>query len=315
MSGATGIQRAVLKLGTRGSKLALIQSEIVRAALLAAHPELDVQLETITTMGDAVQDRPLNQVGGNGLFVRQIEISLRDGQIDLAVHSAKDLPSSLAPGTAIAAYLPRADARDVLISSSGCTLADLPKGSKVGTSSPRRICQLRALRPDLVLLDIRGNVDTRLRKLREGQYDAIVLAAAGMERLGLLQQVTEYLDPSVMIPAVAQGALAVEIRADDSDLLSLVSTLDDPTTRAAVTAERAFLATVAGACSLPVAAHATLDGGLLHIAAMIGSDDGRSVRGERAVPVAQAEETASSLARELLDNGGLALIGRTSVQE
>jgi hydroxymethylbilane synthase len=310
MSGATEIQRAVLKLGTRGSKLALIQSEIVRAALLKLQPALDIQLEKITTMGDAVQDRPLNQVGGNGLFVRQIEISLRDGQIDLAVHSAKDLPSSLAPGTTIAAYLPRADARDVLVSSSGRTLAELHEGAKVGTSSPRRICQLRALRPDLVLLDVRGNVDTRLRKLREGQYDAIVLAAAGMERLGLLEEVTEYLDPSVMIPAVAQGALAVEIRADDADLLTLVSRLDDPTTRAVVTAERAFLAAVAGACSLPVGAHATFDGDLLHIAAMIGTDDGTNVRGERVAPVEQSSEAGSALARELLDNGGLALIGR-----
>lgn len=305
----------MLKVGTRGSKLALAQSEIVRAALLDLRPGIDVCLEVITTMGDAVQDRPLSQVGGNGLFVRQIEISLRDGEIDLAVHSAKDLPSALAPGTTIAAYLPRADARDVLISSSGRGLTELPTGSRVGTSSPRRICQLRALRPDLLLLDIRGNVDTRLRKLREGQYEAIVLAAAGLERLGLQGVVTEWLDPAVMIPAVAQGALAVEIRSDDTDLFALVSMLDDPATRAAVSAERAFLATVAGACSLPVAAHAVLEGDTLRIAAMIGSEDGRSVRGECAAPVEQAEETGSALARDLLAGGGMDLVGRGPEQE
>src|SRR5438128_1517510 len=239
---AVRAERRALVLGTRASKLALAQSEIVRAALLGMFPDLDIRLEPITTKGDTVQDRPLSEIGGNGVFVRQIEAALIAGRIDLAVHSAKDLPSAIPPDTALAAFLPRADARDVLVSRNGETLAQLPPGARVGTSSPRRMCLLRALRPDLGIEDIRGNVDTRLRKLREGQYDAIVLAAAGLERLGAFDRVTEWLDPAVFIPAVGQGALAVQVRADDEFVLGLVGRLDHQPTSTAVRAERAFLA-------------------------------------------------------------------------
>jgi hydroxymethylbilane synthase len=306
---------APLRIGTRGSKLALAQSEIVRSAILELRPEADVRLQTITTKGDVVQDQPLSRIGGNGVFVRQIEQALLDRQVDLAVHSAKDLPSALAPGLSIAAYLPRADARDVLVSREGRALADLPEGARVGTSSPRRACLLHAIRPDLELLDIRGNVDTRLRKLHEGQYDAIVLAAAGLERLGLLAEVTEWLDPQVMLPAVAQGALGVQARESDHVLLEFVARLDDPNTRLAVTAERAFLAAVGGSCSLPVGAYATVAGETVTLAGMIGSVDGQVIKGELRVPSSRAEQAGVELAGDLLARGGRALVEAASEQE
>jgi hydroxymethylbilane synthase len=304
-----------LRIGTRGSKLALVQSEIVRSAILALRPEADVRLQTITTKGDVVQDQPLSRIGGNGVFVRQIEQALLDRQVDLAVHSAKDLPSDLAPGLTIAAYLPRADARDVLVSREGRALADLPEGARVGTGSPRRACQLRALRPDMEVLDIRGNVDTRLRKLHEGQYDAIVLAAAGLERLGLLAEVTQWLDPQVMLPAVAQGALAVQVRADNHEVVALLGLLDDPVSRLAVSAERAFLAAVGGSCSLPVGAHARVVGETVTITGMIGSVDGKVIKGELRVPCSRAEQAAVELAGDLLARGGRALVEAASEQE
>ncbi|HEY0070145.1 MAG TPA: hydroxymethylbilane synthase, partial [Chloroflexia bacterium] len=260
VNGAGEAQRRVLLLGTRASKLALAQSEIVRAALLNVQPDLEVRFETITTKGDVVQDRPLSEIGGNGLFVTQIEEALRACRIDLAVHSAKDLSSILPPDMALPAFLPRADPRDVLVSREGHTLMSLPPDAVLGTSSPRRTCQALAVRPDLRLRDIRGNVDTRLRKLHAGEYDAIVLAAAGLARLGALDRVTEWLDPDVMLPAAAQGALAVEVRAADSFMRDLIGRLDDPATSTAVRAERAFLAAIGGGCSLPIGAYATLQG-------------------------------------------------------
>jgi len=247
--------------------------------------------------------------------VTQIEVALRVGGIDLAVHSAKDLSSTLPPDMVLAAFLPRADARDVLISGEGAKLSDLPAGARVGTSSPRRACLLRALRPDLTLLDIRGNVDTRLRKLREGQYDAIVLAAAGLERLGLLDSVTEWLDPRSFVPAVAQGALAIEVRAGDTYVTELAGALNDPDTSIAVRAERAFLARLKAGCSLPVGAYATLEGGSLHLTGMIGTveaDGGTVVRGEYIGELAPAslmpEEAGTALADRLLTLGGRQLV-------
>jgi hydroxymethylbilane synthase len=297
-----------ITIGTRGSKLSLVQAELVRSALLAFYPDVRLHVRTITTRGDAVQDRPLSEIGGSGLFVKQIEEALRDGYIDIAVHSAKDLPSVLPAGMVIAAYLPRADARDVLVSRTGAGLMDLPAGARVGTSSPRRACLLASLRPDLTLIDIRGNVDTRLRKLFDGQYDAVVLAAAGLERLGMLDRVTEWLDPDVFVPAVGQGALAVEVRADDSEVRALVGALDDPATSTCIRAERAFLAYVGGGCSLPVAAYARLDGGSVHLTGLIGGPHGRLVRGGRTGPATSPEEQGTALADELLARGGRAFV-------
>ncbi|HEX8221845.1 MAG TPA: hydroxymethylbilane synthase [Chloroflexia bacterium] len=300
--------RRVLLLGTRASKLALAQAEIVRQALLALEPGLEVRFETITTKGDIVQDRPLSEIGGNGLFVTAIEEALRSGTIDLAVHSAKDLSSLLPPDMALAAFLPRADARDVLVSREGHTLLSLPPDAVLGTSSPRRTCQVLAVRPDLRVLDIRGNVDTRLRKLHAGEYDAIVLAAAGLARLGLLDRVTEWLDPGAMLPAVAQGALTVEVRASDRFMLDLAGKLDDPATSTAVRAERAFLAAIGGGCSLPVGAYATLEGGHLRLRGMIGAPDGRMLRGEHVGDGSQPELVGRELVAALLSEGGRELI-------
>ncbi|HST03414.1 MAG TPA: hydroxymethylbilane synthase [Chloroflexia bacterium] len=308
--------KRTLTIGTRASKLALVQTDIVRASLLRRRPDLDIRVEHITTKGDVVQDRPLSEIGGNGLFITQIEEALRAGRIDLAAHSAKDLPSTLPPDMALPAFLPRADARDVLISRDNAMLAELPSGARVGTSSPRRACQLRSMRPDLNLLDIRGNVDTRLRKLDEGQYDAIVLAAAGLERLGLLDRVTEWLDPQAFVPAVGQGALAIEVRADDSYMTELAGALNDPDTSTAVRAERAFLARLGGGCSLPVGAYATLVEGKLHIRGLIGSVEatgGIIIRGEYIGSPQSPEEAGVALAESLLARGGREVVEASEV--
>ena len=300
--------REAITIGTRGSKLALAQTELVRAALLARYPDLTISVERITTQGDAVIDRPLAAIGGKGLFVTEIEAALRDGRIDLAVHSAKDLPSTLPDDLTIAAVPARADARDVLVARDGAALRDLPPGARVGTSSPRRACQLRALRPDLVIADVRGNVDTRLRKLAEGQYDAIALAAAGLARLRLTAVISEWFAPETMVPAIGQGALAIETRADDADLAVLLAPLHDAATAAAVTAERAFLAELGGGCTAAVAAHATIAGDTLTLAGLIGATDGRLVRDTRAGAVADAARLGATLAASLLAAGGVVLL-------
>jgi hydroxymethylbilane synthase len=299
---------SVVAIGTRASKLALAQTDLVRAALLAAHHGLVVATERITTKGDVILDRPLSAIGDKGLFVTEIEEALRAGRIDLAVHSAKDLPSELPSDMALAAFPPRADPRDALIAHAGRTLAELPEGAHVGTSSLRRACQLRYLRPDLRIGDLRGNVDTRLRKLREGQYDAIVLAAAGLERLGLGGEITEYLDPTTMLPAVSQGILGLEIRAGDAATAALLAPLDDPAARAAATAERAFLARIGGGCQVPVGAYAQLASGTLVLDGMIGARDGRMVRGELSGPADEPAALGARLAERLLEAGGQELL-------
>ena len=305
---ATG--RRAITIGTRGSKLALIQTELVRGALLARHPGLSIAVQQITTRGDAVRDRSLAAaaIDDRGVFIGEIEAALRDGRIDLAVHSAKDLPSTLPPDMAVAAWTRRADPLDVLVSRAG-GLRDLPPGARVGTSSPRRACQLRAQRPDLTVLDIRGNVDTRLRKLADGEYDAIVLAAAGLARLGLSDAITESFAPDLMLPAAGQGALAVEVRAADAATAALLDTLNDPATAAALTAERAFLAATGGGCAAVIAAYATVgDDGALHLTGLIGSPSGTAVRGERRGAVSDAATLGAELAREVLGRGGAALL-------
>jgi hydroxymethylbilane synthase len=308
-------RRSLVVIGTRGSKLALVQTDLVQAALLAAHPGLTVKIEQITTKGDVILDRPLSAIGDKGLFIAEFEDALRAGRIDLAVHSAKDLPSELPPDMALAAFPRRADPRDALVSRDGLPLAELPEGARVGTSSLRRACLLRHLRPDLRIADVRGNVDTRLRKLHEGQYDAIVLAAAGLERLGLAGEITEHLDPQVMLPAVSQGILGLEVRADDEAIAALLAPLDDPMARIAALAERAFLAQIGGGCQVPVGAYASVDlsptagpGGTLTLAGMIGAHDGRLVRGELSGPAMQAADLGARLAEALLGGGGQELL-------
>jgi hydroxymethylbilane synthase len=303
---ATRALPATLRLGTRGSALALAQARLVAGALGEAG--VDVEIVTITTKGDVRTDVPLSVIGGRGVFAAELEQALRAGDVDLAVHSAKDLPSTLAPDLALAAFLPREDPRDVLISRDGVPLASLRMNAIVGTSSPRRACQLRALRPDVVLRDIRGNVDTRVRKLDEGQYDAIVLAAAGLRRLGLAQRITEWLDPARMLPSPGQGAIAVEVRADDAATAAALAPLDDADTRVAVTAERAFLATLGAGCAAPSAAHARLVDGALVVEGLIGAESGDVLRDARRGAPEDAATLGRAVAEALLANGGAEML-------
>ena len=291
-------------IGTRGSALALAQTSLVEAELRRHHPGLEISVVTITTRGDVLADRPLADLG-RGVFVGEIEAALLSGAIDLAVHSAKDLPSELPQGLALAAFPRRADPRDVLVTPAA-GLRALPPGARIGTSSPRRACQVRAIRPDVEPLDIRGNVDTRLGKLAGGAYDAIVLAAAGMQRLGREHEISEWLPLELMLPAVGQGALALEVRSDDRLAASSVAALNHPTTELAVRAERAFLACFGVGCSAAIAAHATIAGAEISLAGLIGHPDGRHVRGTRTGRDAAA--LARSLADELGARGGAALL-------
>lgn len=266
-----------LALGTRPSQLARWQTGYVAGLLQAAAPGLQVHQVVISTEGDRVLDKPLPEIGGKGLFTTELEIALHNGEIDLVVHSLKDLPVEPVDGLVVAAIPPRADARDVLISPGGWTLDSLPRGARVGTSSLRRAAQLLAHRPDLTLLPLRGNVDTRIRKAEQGDYDAIVLAAAGVTRLGLEKKISEYLTFEQMLPAPGQGALAVQCRFGDDELLTLLTQIDDLAARAAVEAERAFLLGLGGGCSAPVAAYATHSLGQVSLSGLAASADGRNV--------------------------------------
>ena len=263
------LQHRVLTIATRESRLAMWQAEHVRD-LLAARFGIEVKLLGMTTRGDQILDRSLSKVGGKGLFVKELETALEDGAADLAVHSLKDVPMDLPPGFALAAVLEREDPRDALVSPRYASLAELPQGACVGTSSLRRVAQLAAQRPDLRIEPLRGNLDTRLRKLDEGQYDAIVLAAAGLVRLGLAQRIRTRFDAVQMLPAAGQGALGIEVRADDVALREALATLIDRPTWLAVHAERAVSRGLGGSCSMPLAAHATWRGDTLHLAAALG---------------------------------------------
>ena len=288
-----------LRIGTRGSPLALTQAAMVRVCLAAAHglaPER-IEIRTIKTTGDAIRDRPLSELGGKGLFTKEIEEALLDGRAHLAVHSLKDLPTELPEGLVLAAIPEREDPRDAMV---GRTLANLPLGAKVGTSSLRRAAQLRQLRPDLQVESIRGNLDTRLRKLDEGQYDAILLAAAGLKRLGWGDRIAEILSPEQMCPAVGQGALAIEARAGFEG----VAMLDHADTRTAVLAERGVLGALGGGCQVPIGAYATVSEGRVHILAIVAAPDGTQViRAEAEGPSAEASLIGASLAAELLTRG------------
>ncbi|UFJ39075.1 hydroxymethylbilane synthase [Brevibacillus humidisoli] len=269
------------KVGSRRSKLALTQTNWVIEHLKQFDPTVDFVVEEIVTKGDVILDVTLSKVGGKGLFVKEIEQSLLDKQTDLAVHSMKDVPSELQSGLVIGAVPKRVDPRDVLISREGTTLDELPHAALVGTSSLRRASQLLAYRPDLRIESIRGNIDTRMRKLNEGNFDAIVLAAAGLERVEWEGAVSQYLPIDISLPAVGQGALAIECRADDDELLALLARLDDQETRLAVSAERAFLQRLQGGCQVPLGAYATLAGTgddgtpSIRLTGFVGSPDGR----------------------------------------
>ena len=296
--------------GARPSPLAQRQTRQIIAQLQATWPYIHCETTPITTTGDRNLSQPLPEIGGKGVFTEQLEAALRTGRIDFAVHSLKDLPIEDATGLTVAAIGAREDARDVLVSGRGYTLATLPHGARVGTSSLRRASQLAAARPDLTILPVRGNVDTRIRKSTEGDYDAVVLAAAGMARLGLLEHVTEYLSPDVMLPAPGQAALAVQCRAEDSELRTMLTAIDDMPTRAAVTAERSFLKALGGGCSAPVAAYAQSipdRPGWLTMSGLVAAVDGSRVvrvQGQGSEPQALGEQ----LAQQAMGLGAGALV-------
>ncbi|MBI3959223.1 MAG: hydroxymethylbilane synthase [Chloroflexi bacterium] len=300
--------RNTLVLGSRTSQLAMWQSRHVLAALQAAWPGLECGIEPFVTQGDKTLDRPLPEIGGKGLFTLELEDGLRDGRIDLAVHSLKDLPVDDAPGLTVGAIVGRADVRDVLVAKDGMTLDTLPTGAVVGTSSLRRQAQLLALRPKLTVRSIRGNVETRIHKALHGEYDATILAGAGVTRLGLDAQISQWLPLDVMLPAPGQGALAVQCRADDEATLGLLAAIHNGEVAQAVTAERVFLSGLGGGCSIPVAAYATVSDGAIHLRGLVAAPDGsRIIRVEDSG--SSAQELGTRLAEEAKSQGALELIG------
>jgi hydroxymethylbilane synthase len=294
-----------LKIGTRGSALALAQARWVAERITESHPASRVELVIIKTTGDKIQDVPLAQIGGKGLFIKEIEEALLQGRVDLAVHSLKDMPAEVPEGLMLGAVPPREDCRDAFISSRYATLAEIPPGGRVGTGSLRRRVQLRHRRPDLEVVPLRGNVDTRLRKMETLGLDGLILAAAGLNRLGLAHIYRGCVPEAEMLPAVGQGALGLEVRTADQDLHELLGFLDDRPTRIAVTAERAFLARLEGGCLVPVAALGRVAGDSLDLEALISDLEGRRLlRDRRSGPAAAAAGLGTSLAEDLLAQGG-----------
>lgn len=298
-----------LRLGTRASALALWQTRLVRSRLESCHAGLACAEVIFRTQGDRDETTPLPVMGGRGVFTDALEQALLDGRIDLAVHSLKDVPVDLTPGLALAVICLRADPRDAVLSASGWTVATLPEGAVVGTCSVRRSAQLLALRPDLRLAPLRGNVDTRVRHAAEGRFAAIILAAAGVRRLGLTRLVTEYLAPGRMLPAPGQGALAIQCRAADAATLALVSVLEEPAVRQETDAERAFLAGLGGGCTAPIAALGRVEEGVLRLSGLVAAEDGRElVRVEAEAPTREAILLGRSLAEEAIRRGAQALL-------
>lgn len=300
-----------LIIGTRGSRLALWQANWVKVRLEQAHPGLSCALEIIKTSGDKITNVPLARVGGKGLFVKEIEEALLNGTVDLAVHSMKDMPAEIPRGLGIGAVSVRENAGDVLVSRGDVPLTEMPRYARIGTSSLRRASQLLHRRPDFQIIPLRGNIDTRINKIETQDLHAVVLAAAGVLRLGLDEHITEYIDPDILIPAVGQGALCLETRSPDPAVNELVSALDHDKTRAAVFAERAFLKRLGGGCQVPVAAHGRVEGGLLHISGMVAEIDGsvmyrQSLTGTAARP----EQLGLVLAEDLIGRGAQAILDR-----
>jgi hydroxymethylbilane synthase len=314
------LKKERLIIGSRGSRLALRQAESVKARLVALYPQLEIKIEIIKTTGDHLKTAPLSIIGGQGVFTKELEQALLARRIDLAVHSLKDLPTVLPDALALAAIPQREDARDCLVlpqtferHASDLSITTLPHGARVGTSSPRRAAQLRYLRSDLIVKELRGNVDTRLRKLDEGEYDAIILAVAGLKRLGLDDRISVPIATSEMLPAVAQGALGIEICADDEETHELLTPLDDERTRAECTAERALLRGLGGGCQLPIAAHAELLFDVLRLEASVATPDGkRSIRESLEEDKNAPRELGEQLAMLLIERGATSLLNEMS---
>jgi hydroxymethylbilane synthase len=301
----------LLRIATRKSKLALWQAEHVAALLRRAHPDLEVQLLPISTKGDLIQDRSLAAIGGKGLFIKELETAMEERRADIAVHSMKDVPADMPSGFVIGAVLERADARDALIADKHSRLEDLPQAARVGTSSLRRQAQLLALRPDLRIEALRGNVDTRLRRLEDGALHAIVLACAGLIRLGWESRITARLDPQVSLPAVGQGVIGIECRSDAPKTLERLSVLEHPATRIAIEAERAFSARLGGSCQSPIAAHAQVVGGRVVLDGLVAEPDGsRLLRDTLEGPAADSAVIGARLAERVLAAGADTLLER-----
>jgi hydroxymethylbilane synthase len=306
--------KQTIVIGSRGSKLALIQSRFVQSELKRIHPLLETRIDIIKTSGD-VNPEPLAVIGGKGVFTKELEDALFDGRIDLAVHSLKDLPTTLPDGFAIAAICKREDPRDALVlsqkaqNSGNASIAGLPKKAVVGTSSPRRLAQLKHLRNDLVFAELRGNVDTRLRKLDEGQYDVLVLACAGLRRLGLEHRISVAIPSEQMLPSPGQGAVAIETRSDDPELADALGKLDHKFTRVACTAERAFLRALGGGCQLPIAAYASVRDKTIRLDGLVADRQGKQIIRDRiSGAIDDAEQLGSELAERLLANGAQDLL-------
>ncbi|MFW6372447.1 MAG: hydroxymethylbilane synthase [Thermodesulfobacteriota bacterium] len=293
-----------IKIGTRGSQLALWQSNWVKSRLMEKFPGLTVELVIIKTKGDKIQDVPLARVGGKGLFVKEIEEAILDRRVDLAVHSMKDMPALIPAGLCIGAIPDRENPKDALVSRNSLSLSELPQGARIGTSSLRRAAQLKHLRPDLKILPLRGNLDTRLKKLETEDLDAVVLAAAGLRRMELDHRVTQYLDETEMLPAVGQGALCIESRENDPHIGPLTAALDHARTRTVVMGERAFLHRLEGGCQVPIAAHGTLFDGQFSLIGMVASLDGAQlIRDTLTGPANESESIGVELAERLLARG------------
>ena len=294
-----------LKIATRQSPLALWQAEHIRSRLNQLYPDLTVELVKFVTQGDKILDTPLAKIGGKGLFVKELEAALLDGRADLAVHSMKDVPMHLPDGLSLAVICEREDPFDAFVSNQYQHFNELPQGAKVGTSSLRRKCQILQQRPDLEIIDLRGNVGTRLSKLDEGLYDAIILASAGLKRLGLADRIRHSLSAEISLPAVGQGALGLECRSNDSALLKLIEPLQHQETSNCVRAERAFNAYLEGGCQVPIAGYATLRNDQIQIEGRVGSVDGKVIlKAQRVGAIEQAEQLGEQLAQDLLGQGG-----------
>jgi hydroxymethylbilane synthase len=298
-------------VGTRGSRLALWQADWVSAEIRKRNPGPPVSLKKIRTSGDRITDVPLAEVGGKGLFVKEIEEELLRGEIDLAVHSMKDIPAEIPKGLHFPAMSPREDPRDVLISREHKRLSELPSGARIGTGSLRRRAQLLERRPDLVVVPVRGNLDTRLRKLKSGQYDAIVVAAAGILRMGWEKEIAERLDPEISLPAVGQGVMGIECREEDREINALLQPLNDPLSSVVIGAERAVLNRLQGGCQVPLAAYAVVESGGLWLRGLVASLDGkRIIRAEERGSPGDPRALGERLAEKLLENGAGEFLGR-----
>ncbi|EHN71444.1 hydroxymethylbilane synthase [Aliivibrio fischeri] len=304
-------QQLPVRIATRKSPLALWQAHFVKDALQAAHPGLEVELVTMVTKGDIILDTPLAKVGGKGLFVKELEVAMLEGRADLAVHSMKDVPVEFPEGLGLVTICEREDPRDAFVSNTYNNIDELPQGAVVGTCSLRRQCQLKEARPDLIIKELRGNVGTRLQKLDDGNYDAIILACAGLIRLGLEDRIKSAIEPEQSLPAVGQGAVGIEARLDDDRLRTLLEPLNHPETANRVLCERAMNNRLEGGCQVPIGSYSLIDGDQIWLRALVGEPDGSvMIRGEVSGPVSDAEALGTQLADQLLNDGAKEILER-----